>query len=203
MVSAIEVMDDANIPLSDRTNIGFMGTLVRQGNGTSIVLAVGEQTEFGHVYRMMKDVEEKKTPLQVKMDELGSQLSMLSLGVIGVIFVLGIIQGRHWLEMFTIAVSLAVAAIPEGLPIVVTVTLALGVMRMASQKAIVKRVLRVFPLLLCVVKAIENTAAIGRVARFGQRHLRRQNRDDHAQPDDRDQTLHDLERPRHRLVRVL
>lgn len=88
---------------------------------------------------MMQDVEEKRTPLQISMDELAKQLSILSFGIIGIIVLIGVIQHRSWLEMFTIGVSLAVAAIPEGLPIVTTVTLALGVLRMSKRKAIVKK----------------------------------------------------------------
>jgi Ca2+-transporting ATPase len=84
-------------------------------------------------------VEERRTPLQLSMDELAKKLSFLSFGIIGVICLIGVLQQRSWLEMFTIGVSLAVAAIPEGLPIVTTVTLALGVLRMAKRKAIVKK----------------------------------------------------------------
>ena len=124
----------------DRSNIGFMGTMVRHGSATGVVIGTGENTEFGVVFRLMRDVEEKKTPLQNKMDQLSRQLSSISFGVIGIIFLAGIIRGWPWLEMFTIAVSLAVAAIPEGLPSVVTVTLALGVMRMAERRAIVRKV---------------------------------------------------------------
>ncbi|PIO63275.1 e1-E2 ATPase, partial [Teladorsagia circumcincta] len=98
-------------------NIAFMGTLVCSGRGRS-----------------------PKTPLQNSMDQLGKQLSFYSFGVIALIFVIGLIQGRNVLDMFTIGVSLAVAAIPEGLPIVVAVTLAIGVMRMAARRAIVKKV---------------------------------------------------------------
>lgn len=87
----------------------------------------------------MQEEEAPKTPLQKSMDTLGKQLSFYSFGIIGVIMLIGYIQGRPTLEMFTISVSLAVAAIPEGLPIVVTVTLALGVIRMARKKAIVDR----------------------------------------------------------------
>ena len=124
----------------DRTNIAFMGTMVRHGNALGLVIGTGENTEFGVVFRLMRDVEEKKTPLQLKMDQLSKQLSTISFGVIALIFIAGISRGWPWLEMFTIAVSLAVAAIPEGLPIVVTVTLALGVMRMAERRAIVRKV---------------------------------------------------------------
>eukprot|EP00158_Paraphelidium_tribonemae_P008378 Partr_v1_DN28566_c0_g1_i2_m73335 putative ATPase CA transporting len=127
------------IGITDRHNSAFMGTLVRGGHGIGLVVSTGKDTEFGHIWTMMKDVEPKKTPLQVKMDTLGTQLSMFSFGVIGVIATIGLLRGKPWLDTFTIAVSLAVAAIPEGLPIVVTVTLALGVIRMASKNVIVKQ----------------------------------------------------------------
>lgn len=130
---------DDVIPINSRSSIAFMGTLVREGNGAGIVVATGAKTEFGAVFEMMSEIEKPKTPLQQAMDKLGKELSIFSFAVIGVIFFLGVIQGRSWLDMFQISVSLAVAAIPEGLPIIVTVTLALGVLRMAKRKAIVKR----------------------------------------------------------------
>ncbi|KAJ7198236.1 Ca-transporting ATPase [Mycena rebaudengoi] len=127
------------VPLAERACIAYMGTLVRNGRGLGIVIATGTDTEFGVIFSMMQDVEEKRTPLQLSMDELAKKLSMISFGVIGVICLIGVLQHRSWLDMFTIGVSLAVAAIPEGLPIVTTVTLALGVLRMAKRKAIVKK----------------------------------------------------------------
>ncbi|XP_060814783.1 calcium-transporting ATPase type 2C member 1 [Bombus pascuorum] len=125
--------------LTTKRNIAFMGTLVRCGNGKGVVVNTGEKSEFGEVFSMMQAEEAPKTPLQRSMDILGTQLSFYSFCIIGIIMLLGWIQGKAILEMFTISVSLAVAAIPEGLPIVVTVTLALGVMRMAKRKAIVKK----------------------------------------------------------------
>ncbi|AOW05176.1 calcium-transporting ATPase 1 [Yarrowia lipolytica] len=127
------------IGLADRTNTAYMGTLVRDGNGTGIVVGTGSHTAFGAVYDMVSEISTPKTPLQASMDNLGKDLSLVSFGVIGVICLIGMFQGRDWLEMFTIGVSLAVAAIPEGLPIIVTVTLALGVLRMSRQKAIVRK----------------------------------------------------------------
>ncbi|KAJ7125393.1 Ca-transporting ATPase [Mycena epipterygia] len=127
------------VPLAERSCIAYMGTLVRNGRGMGIVIATGTETEFGVIFSMMQDVEEKRTPLQLSMDELAKKLSIISFGVIGVICLIGVLQSRSWLDMFTIGVSLAVAAIPEGLPIVTTVTLALGVLRMAKRKAIVKK----------------------------------------------------------------
>ncbi|KAJ8509298.1 hypothetical protein ONZ45_g8513 [Pleurotus djamor] len=127
------------VALADRTCIAYMGTLVRNGRGSGVIIATGEETEFGVIFSMMQGVEEKRTPLQLSMDELAKKLSIISFGIIGVICVIGVWQSRSWLEMFTIGVSLAVAAIPEGLPIVTTVTLALGVLRMSKRKAIVKK----------------------------------------------------------------
>ena len=124
---------------SDRRNIAFLGTLVRCGNGRGVVINTGLNSEFGEIFKMMESEEAPKTPLQKSMDALGKQLSFYSFGIIAMIMILGWIQGRPLQEMFNIGVSLAVAAIPEGLPIVVTVTLALGVMRMAKRKAVVKR----------------------------------------------------------------
>ncbi|KAG8220490.1 hypothetical protein J3R82DRAFT_3186 [Butyriboletus roseoflavus] len=125
--------------LAERSCIAHMGTLVRNGHGTGIVISIGAQTEFGVIFSMVQDVDEKRTPLQLSMDELAQKLSFSSFVVIGFICLIGMWQQRPWLDMFTIGVSLAVAAIPEGLPIVTTVTLALGVMRMSKRKAIVKK----------------------------------------------------------------
>ncbi|CAD5123240.1 DgyrCDS11598 [Dimorphilus gyrociliatus] len=125
--------------VTDMQNIAFMGTLVRCGNGKGVVIGTGDNSEFGEIFRIMKAEEPPKTPLQKSMSLLGKQLSAYSFIVIGLIMVTGWIQGRKLLKMFNIGVSLAVAAIPEGLPIVVTVTLAIGVMRMAKKKAIVKK----------------------------------------------------------------
>lgn len=127
------------IPVADRTCIAYMGTLVKEGHGKGIVVGTGKNTSFGAVFEMMNNIEKPKTPLQHSMDKLGKDLSLCSFVIIGFICLIGILQGRSWLEMFQISVSLAVAAIPEGLPIIVTVTLALGVLRMARRKAIVRR----------------------------------------------------------------
>lgn len=124
---------------SNMKNIAFMGTLVRCGSGKGIVVSTGENSEFGEVFKMMQAEEAPKTPLQKSMDILGAQLSFYSFCIIGIIMLLGWMQGKALVEMFNISVSLAVAAIPEGLPIVVTVTLALGVMRMAKRNVIVKK----------------------------------------------------------------
>ncbi|KAI9885830.1 MAG: hypothetical protein M1823_002360 [Watsoniomyces obsoletus] len=129
----------SDLRLNDQKNIAFMGTLVRSGYGQGLVIATGPQTEFGAISASLTEIESPRTPLQLSMDRLGQELSYMSFAVIFVIVIVGIWQGRRLLEMFTIGVSLAVAAIPEGLPIIVTVTLALGVLRMARRGAIVRR----------------------------------------------------------------
>ncbi|KDO27157.1 calcium-transporting P-type ATPase [Saprolegnia parasitica CBS 223.65] len=143
-------------PIAERKNLVYMGTLVRTGHGKAIVYGTGRSTEFGAVFEVVDSVEERKTPLQARMDTLANQLSMASMAVIGVIVLVGALQGQPVFKMLQIGVSLAVAAIPEGLPICVTVTLALGVMRMASRHAILKKLPAVEALgctnILCVDK---------------------------------------------------
>lgn len=133
------------IPPSDQRNtdsgknIASMGTLVTSGHGQGIVYATGSATHFGTIAASVMDTESPRTPLQEAMDELGAKLSKFSFIIIGFIAFVGWLQGKGWLSMFTISISLAVAAIPEGLPIIVTVTLALGVHRMARHNAIVRK----------------------------------------------------------------
>ena len=118
---------DPEIEAEAKRCVVFMGTMVQHGHARALVVATGMNTDFGETFEQMKSVEKRKTPLQVSMDELGQKLSLISFAVIGIIALVGVIQGENILDMFTIGVSLAVAAIPEGLPICVTVTLALGV----------------------------------------------------------------------------
>lgn len=129
----------ADIRLNDQKNIAFMGTLVRSGYGQGIVVGTGGNTEFGAISASLQEIESPRTPLQLSMDQLGKDLSYMSFVVIAVIGLVGLWRGWKLLEVFQIGVSLAVAAIPEGLPIIVTVTLALGVLRMSKRDAIVRR----------------------------------------------------------------
>jgi len=129
----------ADVRLNEQNNIAFMGTLVRSGHGQGVVVATGAKTEFGAISASLQEIESPRTPLQAAMDKLGQELSYVSFAVIGIIVLVGLLQGVSFLAMFTTGVSLAVAAIPEGLPIIVTVTLALGVLRMANRGAIVRR----------------------------------------------------------------
>uniref|UniRef100_A0A4W6DNJ9 P-type Ca(2+) transporter n=1 Tax=Lates calcarifer TaxID=8187 RepID=A0A4W6DNJ9_LATCA len=144
----------SNGDIASRANIAFMGTLVRCGKAKGIVIGTGENSEFGEVFKMMQAEESPKTPLQKSMDLLGKQLSLYSFGIIGVIMLVGWLQGKRILDI------LAVAAIPEGLPIVVTVTLALGVMRMVKKRAIVKKLPIVETLGCCNVICSDKTGTL-------------------------------------------
>lgn len=129
----------ADTGLNNATNIAFMGTLVRSGHGQGIVYATGGNTHFGTIAASVSETESPRAPLQLSMDDLGKQLSKASFVVIIIIFLVGLLQGKSVLDLFTISISLAVAAIPEGLPIIVMVTLALGCHRMARHHAIVRK----------------------------------------------------------------
>lgn len=127
-----------DVPIGDRVNMAFSSCSVTYGRGQGVVVAIGGDTEVGKIASMIQSVPDMRTPMQVRLDKLGQVLAIISLVVCGVIFVIGLCYGRGLMDMFMTAVSLAVAAIPEGLPAVSTVVLALGVQRLAKQNAIVR-----------------------------------------------------------------
>lgn len=127
------------IPLGDRCNMGYMSTIVTGGRGFGMVTAVGMDTEIGRIAAMMGESREEPTPLQKKLGELGKLLSFLSLGICAVLFLIAVVQKRDIFEMLLTAISLAVAAVPEGLPAVVTLCLALSVTRMVKVNTIIRR----------------------------------------------------------------
>ncbi|HBG32258.1 MAG: hypothetical protein A2084_00740 [Tenericutes bacterium GWC2_39_45] len=127
-----------NTSIGDMVNLAFSSTVVNYGRGLGVVVKVGMETEIGKIATMLNEVDDALTPLQIKIDKLGKMLGIVSVVVVALIFVVGLIYGFDPLELFIISVSLAVAAIPEGLPTVITVVLALGMRKMASKKAIVK-----------------------------------------------------------------
>lgn len=125
-------------PIGDRFNMGYMSTIVTYGRATGIVVNTGMDTEIGNIANLLNEVEDELTPLQKKIDKLGKLLGMISVFVVVIIFVVGLFYKMDLLDLFLISVSLAVAAIPEGLPTVITVVLAIGMRKMASKNAIVK-----------------------------------------------------------------
>lgn len=131
------VLEDA--ALGDRTNMVFSGCSITYGTATAIVTATGMDTEMGKIANMLDNEEEGATPLQEKLADLGKKLGMLALGACAIIFVVGLVNGIPALEIFMTAVSLAVSAIPEGLPAIVTIVLSIGVQRMVKKNAIIRR----------------------------------------------------------------
>ena len=130
---------ESDIPLGDRKNTAFMGTMVNYGRGRGIVVATGMRTEIGMIAEMLQSVQQEPTPLQRRLDQLGRSLGWAALAVCGLVFLAGWLQGLAPLDMFIIAVSLAIAAVPEGLPAVVTISLALGMREMIKRNALIRR----------------------------------------------------------------
>lgn len=132
-------LGNGDLPLGDRRNMLFLGTTVTAGKGRALVVATGARTELGRIATLMTAVPVEPTPLQRRLEQFGRVLLSLSLGIVGVVFAVGLWRGEPAFNMFLTAVSLAVAAIPEGLPAIVTTTLALGVMRMVKRHALIRR----------------------------------------------------------------
>jgi Ca2+-transporting ATPase len=137
---------EAGVSIGDRLNSAYMSTMVTSGRGRGIVTATGMQTEIGKIAELLQSYEAEPTPLQVKLDKLGRTLGIAALAVCGLVFVLGVLRnpagaplGDRVLDMFIVAVSLAIAAVPEGLPAVVTIVLALGMQRMVKRHALLRK----------------------------------------------------------------
>jgi Ca2+-transporting ATPase len=141
---SVPVEKDSSVTLNEQTAIGdrvnscFMSTIVTYGRGKGIITKTGMQTEMGKIAGMLSAIEDEMTPLQIRIDKLGKLLGLFSLIVVGIIFIVGLFYDYDLLDLFLVSVSLAVAAIPEGLPAVITVVLAVGMKKMAKQNAIVK-----------------------------------------------------------------
>ena len=133
----LELEEDA--PLGDRKTMAYTGTVVSYGRGVGVVVSTGMETEIGQIATMLQYVEEGDTPLQKRLDSFGRTLGWVTLVICAVVFVEGWITGTPPLEMFMIAVSLAIAAVPEGLPAVVTITLALGMQEMIARNALIRK----------------------------------------------------------------
>lgn len=132
-------LDDVELPLGDRTNLLFAGTATSYGRGSGIVVATGMQTEFGKIAGMLQSVERETTPLQKNLDRVGRRLAQAGLVVVLVIVLLGVLRSQPLLDMLIFGIALAVAVVPEALPAVVTISLAIGVQRMVRRHALVRR----------------------------------------------------------------
>ncbi|MFY8160782.1 MAG: cation-translocating P-type ATPase, partial [Candidatus Kapaibacteriota bacterium] len=125
--------------LGDRVNMVYSGTIIEKGRGLGIVSGIGSNSEFGKISKNVLETETADSPLQEKIEQFGKGLSIAILSIIAVIFVVGLLKDINWLQMLLASVGLAVSAIPEGLPVSVTITLSIGLYQMAKQNAVVKK----------------------------------------------------------------
>ncbi len=136
-------------PLAERHNMVYRGTVVTGGSGVAIAVATGQHTEIGLIQNLVGETQTLKTPMQRQLERLGLHLALLSGGICAAVFLIGVTRGYGWLAMLKSAISLAVAAVPEGLPTVATTTLALGIQRMRTRKSLVRQ-----------LNAVENLGAV-------------------------------------------
>ena len=128
-----------NIPLGDRKNMVYMGTNISYGRGIAVITATGMDTELGHIADMLQTVEREPTPLQRRLEQLGRGLAVAAIIIVAIVFFLGLLRGEDAKLMFLTAISMAVAAIPEGLPAVVTIGLALGAQRLLKRRSLIRK----------------------------------------------------------------
>ena len=146
--------------LADRDNMIYMGTIVEAGQGKAIVTKIGMNTEMGRIARMLKETEEEKTPIQKKLFELSKTISIVIGVICFFIFLVGIIRGQNWMDMFETSIAVAVGGIPEALPIVMTVILAVGMERILKKKGLVRRLASVETLGSASVICIDKTRTL-------------------------------------------
>jgi Ca2+-transporting ATPase len=148
----IAPLQDAELPLGDRINLMYAGTMVVHGRGQAVIVSTGMSTEFGRIAQMVVGVEATRTPLQENLDRLGGMLGKAALVVVALVVVIGLLRGLPAIEMLLFGIALAVAVVPEALPAVVTISLAIGVRRMVKRHALVRR--------LPVVETLGSTSVI-------------------------------------------
>jgi Ca2+-transporting ATPase len=135
----IVVLAGPNLPLGDRRNMAYMGTVVTYGRGLAVITATGMDTELGAIATMIQTVDRSPTPLQRRTAQLGKTLAVVAIVIVAVVFLLGVLRGEELNLLLLTAISMAVAAVPEGLPAVVTIALALGAQRMLKRRALIRK----------------------------------------------------------------
>lgn len=135
----VEALSGEDIPLGERSNMAYKGTAVTQGSGSGVVVATAMDTELGHISELVEQAEQAATPLEQRLDALGRRLAWVTLAIAVVVAGAGLLAGKDWLIMVETAIALAIAAVPEGLPVVSTLALARGMQRMARRNAVVKQ----------------------------------------------------------------
>ncbi|MFO7660991.1 MAG: cation-translocating P-type ATPase [Chloroflexota bacterium] len=141
-----------DVSLGDRRNMGYAGTAATYGRGRAVVVATGMDTEFGKIATMLQTIETGRTPLQENLDKVGGMLARAAIVVVGIIVLLGLLRGQDFIEMVIFGIALAVAVVPEALPAVVTISLAIGVQRMVKRNALMRR--------LAAVETLGSTSVI-------------------------------------------
>ncbi len=139
VIKVTEAIEKRDVPLADRFNMAYMGTLVTGGQGLAVAVGTGRFTEIGRIQELVGEAEAPKTPMEKQLETIGNQLVVISGGICGVVFIAGLLRGYGLLQMVKSAISLAVAAIPEGLPAVATTVLALGIRDMKLRKVLIRR----------------------------------------------------------------
>jgi P-type Ca2+ transporter type 2C len=155
-----EVTYSKEMNLAQRFNMVYSGTQITNGDGIAVVVKIGEDTEIGKISKMLKDIKADKTPLQKRLDVLTKQLSLVAFVVSVVVFFIGLFHGAHWSQMLLFSMAVIVSGIPESLPTVVVITLAVGVKKMADNNAIVKRLTAVETLGTCSVICSDKTGTL-------------------------------------------
>lgn len=156
-----EVIEEENVPIADQENMVFMGTVVANGTGKGIVVKTGSYTELGKISRQLEYTEKEETPLQKRLGDFSRKVGIISVGLSIFVFLFGVfLQGMDITDMIVFAISMTVAVIPEGLPVVVTITMAIGLNRMAKRNAIVRKLIAVETLGSCNYICTDKTGTI-------------------------------------------
>ncbi|MFH0702882.1 MAG: HAD-IC family P-type ATPase [bacterium] len=160
VIKQIEILANENLSIADQKNMAFMGTVITNGRGKGIIVKTGEQTELGKISKEVKSTVKEISPLQKKFINFSHKIGLITIGLAFIVLVLGIIEGINLNEIILFTISMMVAIIPEGLPIAATITMAIGLKKMADKNAIVKKLIAVETLGSCNFICLDKTGTI-------------------------------------------